>query len=162
VFFDEIDALVVSRGSSGSDSSVAERVLSQFLSEFDGIDELKGVLILGATNRLDMLDAAVLRPGRFDEIVEIPLPAEKDRMQIFGVHLRKKPIVDEIDPAELAKLTEGLSGAEIEAICNRAALMAVRKAITDAEGEPNSNTGVEIQAADMKMAMEEIVAKGKF
>ncbi len=162
VFFDEIDAMVVSRGSSGSDSSVAERVLSQFLSEFDGIDELKGVLILGATNRLDMLDAAVLRPGRFDEIVEIPLPAEKDRMQIFGVHLRKKPIVDEIDPAELAKLTEGLSGAEIEAICNRAALMAVRRAINDAEGEPNSNTGVKIQAADMKTAMEAMMTKGRF
>ncbi len=162
VFFDEIDALVPSRGSSGSDSHVAERVLSQFLAEFDGIDELKGVLVLGATNRLDMLDAAVLRPGRFDEIVEIPLPNEKDREEIFAVHLKNKPLAGEIASGELAKRTEGFSGAEIEAVCNRAALMAVRRAVAASGGDPNANAGVEIAAADMEKAVDEIASNEKF
>lgn len=92
MFFDEIDALVPARGGSSGDSHVAERVLSQFLAEMDGIEELKGVLVLGATNRLDILDPAILRAGRFDEIFEIPMPTEQDRIEIFGVHLRNKPL----------------------------------------------------------------------
>ena len=92
VFFDEIDALVPSRGGGTSDAHVAERVLSQFLTELDGVEELRGVLVLGATNRADMLDPAILRPGRFDEIIEIPLPDEESRRSIFDVHLRHKPL----------------------------------------------------------------------
>ena len=113
IFFDEIDALVPVRTGGSTDSHVAERVLSQFLAEFDGIEELAGVLVLGATNRLDMLDPAVLRPGRFDEVIEMTMPDEKDREEIFRVHLRNKPLEDGIDPAELAIRTEGFSGAEI-------------------------------------------------
>ena len=111
IFFDEIDALVPTRAG-GSDAHVAERVLSQFLAEMDGIEELKGVLVLGATNRLDMLDPAMLRPGRFDEIVEIPLPDEQGRSEIFEVHLRSKPLAPGISAASLAAAAEEFSGAE--------------------------------------------------
>jgi len=129
IFLDETEALLPVRGAGGSDAHVAERVLSQFLAELDGIEELKGVLVLGATNRLDMMDPAVLRPGRFDEILEI-LPAdEQDRQEIFAVHLRGKPLAQGISAESLAVRTEGLSGAEIAAVCNQAALAAVRRAV---------------------------------
>jgi transitional endoplasmic reticulum ATPase len=113
IFLDEIDALLPMRGVGSGDSHVSERVLSQFLAELDGIEELKGVLVLGATNRLDILDPAVLRPGRFDEIVEIPPAQEEDRREIFKVHLRGKPLAPGIDAGDLAARTEGFSGAEM-------------------------------------------------
>ncbi|AEB09637.1 CDC48 family AAA ATPase [Desulfobacca acetoxidans] len=129
IFLDETEALLPARGAGGSDSHVSERVLSQFLAELDGIEELKGVLVLGATNRLDMMDPAVLRPGRFDEIITIHLADAEDRREIFAVHLRDKPLAKGINPAELAARTEGLSGAEIAAVCSKAALSAVRRAV---------------------------------
>ncbi len=129
IFLDEIDSLLPGRGAGSSDSHVTERVLSQFLAELDGIEELKGVLVLGATNRVDIMDPAVLRPGRFDDIVEIPLTTAEDRREIFQVHLRSKPLAPGIDPADLAQKTEGFSGAEIAGVCNRAALAAVRRSV---------------------------------
>jgi transitional endoplasmic reticulum ATPase len=129
IFLDETDALLPARGAGGADSHVSERVLSQFLTELDGIEELKGVLVLGATNRMDLMDPAVLRPGRFDEIVEIPLVDEEDRREIFAVHLRGKPLAKGIKAESLAARTAGLSGAEIAAVCNQAALTAVRRAV---------------------------------
>ena len=99
IFFDEIDALVPSRSAGTSDSHTSERVLSQFLTELDGVEELRGVLVLGATNRLDMLDPAIIRPGRFDEIVEIPLPDEAGRAEIFRIQLRNKPLAVEVSVA---------------------------------------------------------------
>jgi transitional endoplasmic reticulum ATPase len=156
MFFDEIDALVPTRSAAGGDSHVAERALSQFLAEFDGIDELKGVLVLGATNRVDMLDAAVLRPGRFDEIIEIQLPDREDREAIFAVHLRKKPLEPGIDPRELAELTEGFSGAEIASVCNRAALMAVRRAVCATDAAPDGEVTVEVAKADILEAVREM------
>jgi transitional endoplasmic reticulum ATPase len=131
VFFDEIDALLPNRAVESSSSNVAERVLAQFLAEMDGVEELKGVLILGATNRLDRLDAAVLRPGRFDLIIEIALPNAADRREIFEVHLREKPLADNIDLATLVTETEGFSAAEIAGVCQRAALSALRRAVSD-------------------------------
>ena len=140
IFFDEIDALVPVRSAASSDSHVADRVLSQFLMELDGIEELKGVLVLGATNRSDILDPAVLRPGRFDEIIEIPVPNEEDRREVFEVHLRGKPVVPGVDAADLASKADGLSGAEIAGVCHHAALRALRRAVrqeTDAtNGRP--------------------------
>jgi transitional endoplasmic reticulum ATPase len=130
IFLDEVDALLPMRSSSTTDSHVTERVLSQFLAELDGIEELKGVLILGATNRLDILDPAVLRPGRFDDIVEILPAGEADRREIFEVHLRGKPLEKGIDAATLAQKSEGFNGAEVAAVCNRAAFSAVRRAVT--------------------------------
>jgi transitional endoplasmic reticulum ATPase len=156
ICFDEIDALVPVRSAGSSDSHVAERVLSQFLSELDGIEELKGVLVLGATNRLDMLDPAVLRPGRFDEIVEIPMPDEKDRREVFKVHLRNKPLAPGISPDELASKTEGFSGAEIASVCNKAALMAVRRAVEEGRGKPTVEVKVLIEPQDMEMALAEV------
>lgn len=129
IFFDEIDALLPSRSQHSSDGHVGERVLGQFLVEMDGLEELKGVLVLGATNRIDLLDPALLRPGRFDEIVEIPTPDRNARRAIFDVHLRNKPVAKTIDLDQLIEQTEGWNGAEIASICHRAALSALRQAV---------------------------------
>jgi transitional endoplasmic reticulum ATPase len=134
IFFDELDAVMPARGGAASDTPVSDRVLSQFLAELDGIEELKGVLVLGATNRLDRLDPAVLRPGRFDEVVEIPLAEEPERREIFEVHLRGKPLARNVRISELAARSGGFSGAQIASVCNRAALRAVRRAVALAEG----------------------------
>jgi transitional endoplasmic reticulum ATPase len=156
VFFDEIDALVPTRAGGSTDSHVAERVLSQFLAELDGLEELKGVLVLGATNRSDILDPAVLRPGRFDEMVEIPMPEKKDREDIFRVHLRNKPLEKDIDPSDLAARSEGFSGAEIASVCNRAALMAVRRAVTALKENPEANAKVIVRRVDVEAALAEL------
>ncbi len=129
IFFDEIDALMPARSGGASDNPVADRVLAQFLTELDGIEELKGVLVLAATNRLDRLDPAAVRPGRFDEIVEIPLPNDAERREIFSIHLRGKPTTREIDFAGMAKRTDGASGAHIASVCRLAALRAIRRVI---------------------------------
>jgi len=156
IFFDEIDALVPLRSAGSSDSHVSERVLSQLLSEIDGIEELKGVLVLGATNRLDMLDPAVLRPGRFDDVVEIPLPDDEDRREIFEIHLRSKPLEPGISPADMAARTEGFSGAEIASVCNNAALMAVRRAVEAGRKENGEKVKVLIELKDIESALEEV------
>ena len=128
IFFDEIDALLPHRG---SDSSVVgDRVIAQFLAEMDGVEELRGVLVMGATNRLDLIDPAVLRPGRFDLLVELPLPNLPARREIFQVHLRGKPLAKDVDCADLARRTDGASAADIAGACARAALAAVRRVIT--------------------------------
>jgi len=156
VFFDEIDALLPLRSAASSDSHVTERVLSQFLVELDGIEELKGVVVLGATNRADMLDPAVLRPGRFDSVVEIPMPDEKDRKAIFDIHLRKKPIASSINAKQLATKTEGFSGAEIAAVCNKAALNAVRRVVGKMKGEKSKGVDLRIEKTDMEAALQEV------
>ncbi len=156
IFFDEIDALIPVRSGSSGDSHVAERVLSQFLAELDGIEELKGVLVLAATNRLDMLDPAVLRPGRFDEIVEITMPEEEDRREIFQVHLRKKPLEEGILATDLASRTDGFSGAEIASVCNRAALSAVRRAVADSKASPEGTAKVLVKREDIETALAEV------
>jgi len=161
IFFDEIDALVPARGAGGGDAHVAERVLSQFLTELDGVEELKGVLVLGATNRPDMLDPAILRPGRFDEIVTIPVPDEESRRLIFEVHLRKKPTEAGIDAAALAADTEGFSGAEIQSVCARAALRAVRRAVAIRIGDAESSPVVMITPDDVAVALEEVRQHGE-
>lgn len=156
VFLDEIDSLLPTRSGVSSDSHVSERVLSQFLAEFDGIDELKGVLVLGATNRSDMLDPAVLRPGRFDEIVEIPMPNEADRAAIFRVHLKNKPLEKGINPEKLASRTEGFSGAEIAAVCARAAHKAVKRMVDVLKSNPGEEVRVLIKKSDVETALAEM------
>ena len=125
IFFDEIDSLAPRRGN-GNDGNVGDRVIAQLLTEMDGIEGREGVIVVAATNRPDMIDPALLRPGRFDLIVELQYPNEVERQAIFKVHLRDRPLAPEITVEELARLTEGRSGADIEAICRRAALLALR------------------------------------
>ncbi|MFA6220839.1 MAG: CDC48 family AAA ATPase [Desulfomonilaceae bacterium] len=155
IFFDEIDALVPARGGSASDSHVSERVLSQFLAELDGIEELKGVLVLAATNRADMLDPAALRAGRFDEHFEILVPEQKDREEIFAVHLKNKPLVKKVDIKSLAAKTEGFAGADIAGVCNQAALKAVRRAVENIRQDPDKPVKVEVTEKDLDQAIDE-------
>jgi transitional endoplasmic reticulum ATPase len=160
IFLDETEALLPARGMGSSDSHVSERVLSQFLAELDGIEELKGVLVLGATNRPDLMDPAVLRPGRFDEIITIPLADEQDRKAIFAVHLKGKPLAKGINPAKLAARTDGLSGAEISAVCSRAALIAVRRAVeAEIAQEGSGQDKLLILPGDLEKALQEMLAE---
>ncbi|MBI5481149.1 MAG: CDC48 family AAA ATPase [Deltaproteobacteria bacterium] len=134
LFFDEIDALAPVRSAETSDSRVSQRVISQLLTELDGVEELKGVLVIAATNRRDMLDPALLRPGRFDLLCEVPRPDAAGRAEIFRVHLKAKPVAADVEVTDLARRTEGLTGADVETICHRAALLSVRDFIEKHEG----------------------------
>jgi len=130
LFFDELDSIARSRGSSGSDGGGAgDRVINQILTEIDGVGVRKNVFVIGATNRPDILDPAIMRPGRLDQLVYIPLPDRKSRIQIFKATLRKSPLSKEIDLKTLAKATNGFSGADITEICQRACKFAIRESI---------------------------------
>jgi transitional endoplasmic reticulum ATPase len=125
IFFDEIDAIAPVRGG-GNDTGVTERVIAQLLTEMDGLEELKGVLVLAATNRIDIIDPALLRAGRFDLLIELPLPDEEARKEILSVHSRNKPLNKDVSLDECARETNGFTGADLEAACNRAAILAIR------------------------------------
>ncbi|HZO72552.1 MAG TPA: CDC48 family AAA ATPase [Ktedonobacteraceae bacterium] len=129
VFFDEIDSLAPRRGGS-NDGNVGDRVIAQLLTEMDGIEGREGVIVLAATNRPELIDTALLRPGRFDLIVELQYPDERGRENIFAIHLQGRPVAPNVTLEELARLTPGRSGADIAAICRRAALLALRDWIT--------------------------------
>jgi len=141
IFFDEIDAIAPTRsGSDGGDSHVTERLVSQMLTEIDGLDDLKGVVIIGATNRPDIIDKALLRPGRFDRLLEIPIPDNYTRKQILQVHLKKKPLGADVNIDKLVELTDSFTGAEIEALINAAAIAAVKEhVIIREQKEQNKN-----------------------
>ena len=127
IFFDEIDAIVPRRGIGYADSGVTERVISQLLTEMDGIVTLQNVVVIAATNRPDIVDPAILRPGRFDRMIYVPAPDEKARYQIFKIHVAKIPLAKDVDLKELARMTRGYSGADIKAICREAAMIAIRR-----------------------------------
>ncbi len=133
IFFDEFDALVPRRGMGIGDSGVTERVISQLLTEMDGIMRLEDVVVIGATNRPDIIDPAVLRPGRFDRLIYVPPPDEKARLEIFKIYTREMPLAKNVNLEELAKSTKGYSGADIEALCREAALNALRRDINSKE-----------------------------
>jgi transitional endoplasmic reticulum ATPase len=137
LFFDEIDSLVPSRGTGGTDSHVTERVISQFLTEMDGIEELKGVIVLAATNRMDIIDPALLRSGRFDLLFELPVPDMETRLSIFKIHTKDKPLDKGTDLKILAGRTDGWVGSDIEALCRRASMNAIRRYI--AEGKKKAD-----------------------
>ncbi len=147
IFLDEVDALVPRRGSGGSESHVTESVVSQILTEIDGLEELHNVLIVGATNRLDIVDDALLRPGRFDRIIEVPNPDAKGRKNIFEIHTKKKPLSSDVDITKLVELTDGFSGAEIAAVANRAAIAALKKYVG----------GKAQNVKDIKISQEELI-----
>ncbi|TLX82542.1 MAG: CDC48 family AAA ATPase [Thaumarchaeota archaeon] len=133
IFLDEIDAIAPARSSGSSDSHVTERVVSQILTEIDGLEELHNVLVIGATNRVDIVDTALLRPGRFDRIIEVPLPDSKGRENIFKIHTKKKPLAEDVNLTKLVEMTEGFSGADIEGVCNRAAMTAIKRYVNNNE-----------------------------
>lgn len=124
IFFDEIDSIVPVRGK-GGDNSTTERLLCQLLTEIDGVEKLNGVIIIGATNRLDIIDPALLRPGRFGMTLEFKKPDLFEREEIFRIHLKEKPIGEDVDISKLAEQTDGCSGADIMDICEKAALEAL-------------------------------------
>ena len=129
VFFDEIDAIAPTRGSLGSDSHVTERVISQLLTELDGLEVLSNVIIIAATNRPDIMDAALLRPGRFDRLLYVPPPDKEARIQILKIHTSKKPLAEDVKIDILANQTEGYTGADIAALASAAVMLALREHI---------------------------------
>ncbi len=129
IFFDEIDAIAPVRGSDVN--RVTERIVAQLLTEMDGIAELKDVVIMAATNRPDLIDPALLRPGRFERLIYVPPPDEESRYKIFQVHTKNMKLADDVDLRELARRTEGYSGADIAAVCREAGLNAIRRAIRE-------------------------------
>ena len=152
VFLDEVDALAPKRGSDGR-SPVTDRVVSQLLTELDGVEALGDVWVIAATNRLDMIDDALLRPGRLDYHLEVARPDRVARAAILGVHLRKKPIAEGIDLAALAELTEGLSAAEVRFVCDRAALSAIRRVFPATSGEAVDVDSLRIEQRDFDEAL---------
>ncbi|MFT4311185.1 MAG: CDC48 family AAA ATPase [Candidatus Woesearchaeota archaeon] len=129
VFFDEIDSIAPRRGNHGEDGKTTERVVNQLLTEMDGMQELADIVIIAATNRPDILDTALLRPGRFDRIVLVGAPDEKAREGIFSVHTRNMPLADDVDLKVLVNKTNGYVGADIESVAREAAMLALRKNI---------------------------------
>ncbi|ODN04425.1 Transitional endoplasmic reticulum ATPase TER94 [Orchesella cincta] len=130
LFFDELDSIAKSRGGNVGDAGgAADRVINQILTEMDGMGAKKNVFIIGATNRPDIIDPAILRPGRLDQLIYIPLPDDKSREAIFKANLRKSPIAKDLEVTHLAKVTHGFSGADITEICQRACKLAIRQSI---------------------------------
>jgi len=153
LFFDEIDSLVPKRSESSTDAHVTERVIGQFLTEMDGIEELKGVVVLAATNRLDLVDPALLRSGRFDILFELPIPDEETRLSIFKIHTRNKPLHKDVDLKTLAKKTNGMAGSDIQLLCQKASMNAIRKFVKGKKDGVNARskelviTGDDFEAA---------------
>ena len=133
IFFDEIDSVAPTRGSGGGDSHVTERVISQFLTEMDGLEELRNVIIIAATNRPDIIDSALLRPGRFDRLLFVPPPDLEARKQIFKIHTRKTPLAEDVNLNELARKTDGYTGADIASLANTGVMLALREHISKAK-----------------------------
>ncbi|MCD6324121.1 MAG: AAA family ATPase, partial [Desulfurococcales archaeon] len=125
VFFDEIDSIAPARGFR-HDSGVTDRIVNQMLAEMDGIQTMKNVVVIGATNRADIIDPALLRPGRFDRIIYVPPPDRKTRYEILKVHTRKVPLANDVDLEKIAEMTEGYSGADLEALVREAVILALR------------------------------------
>ena len=138
IFIDEIDAVAPVRGMDLG-TRVTERVVSQLLTEMDGLEELHNVTVIAATNRPDMLDPALLRPGRFDRLIYVPVPDRDARKEIFKIHLRGKPLAEDVDIDALAERTEGYTGADIEAVCNEATILALREYIQSGKDPENPN-----------------------
>ncbi len=154
IFFDEIDSIATVRGRNLS-TDITDRILNQLLTELDGIETLEDVVFIAATNRKDLLDPALLRPGRIDREIYVPMPDEKARLEIFKVHTKRMPLARDVNLKELAKRTEGMNGAEIEAICMEAGLMAIREAIK------KGRDFKEVKMKHFEQAMKKVESKKK-
>ena len=149
IFFDELDAIAPTRGGSMGDSHVTERVISQLLTELDGLEILTNVVVIAATNRPDIIDHALLRPGRFDRILYVSPPDKESRLQIINIHTKKKPLSQDINIAELADNTEGYTGADIASLSSAAVILSLREHISK---YPDSKEA-EKNKADLKITM---------
>ena len=160
VFFDEIDSIATERGQNTGDSGVGERVVSQLLTELDGLEELEDVVVIATTNRPDLIDTALLRPGRLDRHVHVPVPDEEARRKIFAVHTDDKPLADDVDLDDLASRTDGYVGADIEAVCREASMAASREFINsvDPEDIDGSIGNVRVTADHFDTALNEVRA----
>ncbi|GAB4306404.1 MAG: CDC48 family AAA ATPase [Methanobacteriaceae archaeon] len=127
IFFDEIDSIASTRSGSDSDSGVTKRVVNQLLTEIDGLEELQDVSVIAATNRVDIIDPALVRPGRFDRHIKVEEPDEEARIAIYKVHTKNMPLADDVDLEKLAKISKGYVGADIEAICREAVMLTLRE-----------------------------------
>ncbi|WP_380681520.1 CDC48 family AAA ATPase [Salinigranum sp. GCM10025319] len=158
VFFDEIDSIATERGRNTGDSGVSERVVSQLLTELDGLEALEDVVVIATSNRPDLIDSALLRPGRLDRHVHVPVPDEAARRAIFDVHTRNKPLADDVDLDSLARKTEGYVGADVEAVCREAAMTASREFIHSVTKEEigESVGNVRITMAHFEQALDEV------
>jgi transitional endoplasmic reticulum ATPase len=161
MFFDEIDGLCATRQSGTQDSGVTGRVLSQFLSEMDGIEEMNGVFVLAATNRPDMVDAALRRYGRFEQTIEIGLPDRESRKAILNVHLKNRPLAEKLDLNELANQTEGFSGADLASICSMAARASIRRVVDKIQDSTKSTPSVFITKEDILESLLQVKAGKK-
>ncbi|HYG00680.1 MAG TPA: CDC48 family AAA ATPase [Candidatus Saccharimonadales bacterium] len=149
IFFDELDAIAPTRGGDHGDSHVTERVISQFLTEMDGLEILTNVVVIGATNRPDIIDPALLRPGRFDRILYVPPPDTDSRLQILKIHTKKKPLSDDVNIKDLADKTSGYTGADLASLSSAAVMLALREHITK---YPDSKEA-EKQTRELKISM---------
>lgn len=143
VFFDEIDAIAGERGQNMGDSGVGERVVSQLLTELDGLEELEDVVVIATSNRPDLIDNALLRPGRLDRHIHVPVPQRDARRKVFEVHTQNKPLDDSVDLDSLADRTDGYVGADIEALCREASLIAGRELMQSSESEEEFDAGLD-------------------
>lgn len=157
IFFDELDAIAPTRGESCGSSQVTERMISQLLTELDGLELLKDVIVIAATNRPDIIDSALLRSGRFDKLISIPTPDNIARKEIFSIHTRRKPLAADVDVNKLAEETQGYTGADIASICNEAVMASIREYIST--GNPLDKEHLEklkVQKKHFDLAMEKV------
>ena len=156
IFMDEVDSITSERGT-GSDSNVTERVISQLLTEMDGLSALHDVVVIAATNRPDIIDPALLRPGRFDKSIYIGTPDRDSRRKIFEIHTKSKPLAEDVDLEELAKETEDYTGADISAVCNEAVMIAVRKLVESGQMPSDEEIAAcKVQMEHFRTAIEKI------
>ena len=158
VFFDEIDSIATERGGGATDSGVGERVVSQLLTELDGLEALEDVVVIATTNRPDLIDSALLRPGRLDRHVHVPVPNEDARRKILDVHTEHKPLADDVDLAAIARRTEGYVGADLEAVAREASMSASREFVGSVTREEvrESVGNVRVTMAHFEQALEEV------
>jgi transitional endoplasmic reticulum ATPase len=167
IFMDELDSIVPTRGGGMGDNQVTERVISQILTELDGLEELQDIVVIGATNRPDMIDPALLRPGRFDRLLYVPIPDLESRKEIFRVHLKGKPLAPEVSVDDLAAKTEGYSGADIQSVAETATMNAIRRYIDNNKSNLQDTNAKEklkqiaVTRADFDEAIKKVKPYGK-
>ena len=164
IFFDELDSITPVRGSGFGSSQVTERVISQILTELDGLEELKDVVVIGATNRLDIVDPALLRPGRFDRLLNVPVPDLEARKDILKLHLDKKPLADDVKIDELAQRTSGYTGADLAALANTTSMLVIKEHITKSktlEKAKENLKDLKISMKDFEKTLEKMKPSGQ-